>query len=201
MISNCIFDFGQVIVHFLPRELTRPYVNNEEDLDLVTAVAFDRLYWNRLDQGTISDAEILAAFRTRLPERLWDAAEQAYLRSIGNLTPLDGMPELLRDLKKAGKKLYLLSNISTIFAQTYRNYPQLADVLAPFDGLVFSGPLHVTKPSPAIFNHLTDTYGLNKAESVFIDDNADNVAGAEAVGLPAYHFDGDVQKLRAFLLG
>ena len=199
--TNCIFDFGQVVIHFLPRELTRPYVHTEEDLELVSSVAFDRLYWDRLDQGTISDAEILAAFRTRLPERLWSSAEQAYLRSIGNLTPLDGMPELLADLKSAGKKLYLLSNISTIFAQTYRNYPQLASVLALFDGLVFSGPLHITKPGPEIFHHLMDTYGLDKADSVFIDDNAANVAGAEAVGLPAYRFDGDVQKLRRFLLG
>ena len=72
-------------------------------------------------------------------------------------------------------------------------------IICDFDGLVMSGALGITKPTPEIFNYLLKTYDLNPAECIFIDDRADNVEGARAVGMAGYQFDGDAQKLAAFL--
>ena len=56
-VKNVVFDFGQVLVHFDPSYMVGRYVSDEEDAALIAEVLFDRLYWDRLDAGTISDAE------------------------------------------------------------------------------------------------------------------------------------------------
>lgn len=199
MIKNYIFDFGQVIVHFLPQELTAAVVSDPADCQLVCETIFDRLYWDRLDDGTTTDDRLKAEACSRLPRRLHTLACQAYDEWIQNLRFIDGMPQLVRDIKNSGGRLYLLSNISVGFAQQYPNVPHIAELFSLFDGLVFSGPLGITKPGKEIFAHLLDTYGLKAEESIFIDDAPRNIAGARAAGIRGYLFDGDVQKLRQTL--
>ena len=59
MYKNFIFDFGQVIVKFEPEYMTSAYVKNAEDVKLVKDIAFDRLYWDKLDAGIITDEEVI----------------------------------------------------------------------------------------------------------------------------------------------
>lgn len=199
MIQNYIFDFGNVLVHFDPRALTAACVEDPADREIICPVVFDRLYWNPLDSGSITDEALKAACRERLPERLWAKAEETYDRWIENLTFIQGMPQLVRDIKERGGKPYLLSNISIGFAERYSGVPHLAEFLGQFDGLVFSGPLGIVKPSAEIFRHLLEKYGLKAEESIFIDDSEKNTRGAQAVGLWAYRFDGDPEALRRHL--
>ena len=60
MIKNVVFDFGQVLVHFDPKYMTEQYVKNTEDAKLVEEVVFDRMYWDKLDLGTISNEETVS---------------------------------------------------------------------------------------------------------------------------------------------
>ena len=108
------------------------------------------------------------------------------------------MKELIFDLKKSGKKLYLLSNISCGFAESYRDTKWIAEILDLFDGLVFSGPIGIVKPSAEIFEHLLCKYDLKAEECLFIDDSQKNINGAMAAGINGYLFDGDAQKLRKY---
>ena len=57
MIKNVVFDFGQVLVHFQPAYMVGKYVTDEADAKLLKEVLFDRLYWDKLDAGTITDEE------------------------------------------------------------------------------------------------------------------------------------------------
>ena len=57
MIKNIVFDFGQVLVHFEPKYMVGVYVDDKDDAKLLEEVVFDRLYWDRLDAGTISNEE------------------------------------------------------------------------------------------------------------------------------------------------
>lgn len=199
MYKNIIFDFGNVLAEFYPEKLTRPCVPDEENLKLISDVVFDRLYWNRLDDGTISDEEVKETFKSRLPEHLYKAACTVYDSWVKNLTPVPGMCELVRDLKSAGTKLYLISNISTGFAESYSEVPWISNLLSKFDGLVFSGVINLTKPDKEIFEHLLINYNLNACDCLFVDDSKINTDGAEKVGINTYLFDGDSKKLREFL--
>jgi len=49
---------------------------------------------------------------------------------------------------------------------------------------VISGDLQMIKPEREIFEFLLQRYGLVAAQTVFIDDNAPNIAGARGRGHP-----------------
>ena len=194
MFKNVIFDFGQVMIRFDGDIMTAPYAEGE-DLAAVRDVVFDRKYFDALDLGTLSDGEAKADFRLRLPERLWETADTVYDNWIRNLPPIEGMAELVKDLKKAGIHVYLLSNISRYFS----SHKEANPVLFSFEDWVFSAEVGLVKPDPAIFRLAVEKFGVIPEETVFVDDNAKNLEGAASVGLATYLFDGNAARLRAAL--
>ena len=104
MIKNIIFDFGKVLVDFDPEYMTSRYISNEQDIKLVSEVLFDRLYWDRLDAGTISDEEVVSESCKRLPEKLHKAVSDVYYNWMYNLPEISGMRELLQQLQEGRRK-------------------------------------------------------------------------------------------------
>ncbi len=201
MFKNYIFDFGQVLIKFDPDYMVSAFVTDPDDKKLLVPIIFDRLYWNGLDDGSLSHSEAKEAFLKRVPERLRKPACDIYDSWIRNLPSIDGMSELLDSLKEKGAKLYLLSNISNYFAENYESVAEIKDILSRFDGLVFSAPIRMAKPSREIFEHLLKKFDLKAEDCIFIDDSEKNIEGAAAVGIKGYLFDGDSQKLKKYLLG
>ncbi|MBO5363850.1 MAG: HAD family phosphatase [Clostridia bacterium] len=199
MIQNYIFDFGNVLANFYEEMLTEPYVPDAKLRKTISEVVFDRAYWDRLDDGSITDEEVRTEIRRRLPEEHWELGCLVYDSWVKTLTPVPGMEKLVFDLKKAGKKLYLLSNISIGFAESYREVPWLEKLLGCFDGVVFSGMIAMVKPNREIFTYLLDTYSLKPEECLFVDDRKENLQGAETAGIRGYLFQGDAEKLRKYL--
>lgn len=196
MIKNVIFDFGQVLVRFEPSYMVGKYVSNKSDARLLEEVVFDRLYWDGLDAGAITDLEVIEACKTRVPQRLWSKVEEIYYNWIYNIPEIKGMRELIHTLKtQHGVGLYLLSNISLYFAE----HAHEIGILKNFDKCVFSAVCGFTKPSREIFEHLCAECGILPEESIFIDDNEKNIKGASDFGLNTYFFDGECEKLRAHL--
>ena len=195
-IKNVIFDFGQVIIKFVPEIMVRPYVTDEADKNLICQVLFDRFYWDKLDKGTITNEEVLEACRTRLPERLWDVTDKIYYNWIYNVPEIEGMRELIIKLKsKYGVGIYLLSNISNYFVEHKDEF----SIFNYFDKCIYSAPIGITKPSHEIFDYLCKTCNINPGEAIFIDDNAGNIKSAIEFGINGYIFDGDVDKLESYL--
>ena len=197
MIKNVIFDFGKVMVHFEPEYMVKPYVSAPEDVALVADVVFDRLYWDRLDAGTISDAEVIEACRMRLPQRLRDVVADVYYNWIYNIPEIEGMSALVRKIKEEyGARVFLISNISQYFATHAHEIPSLA----LFEKCVFSAVCGMIKPERRIFEYLCSECKILPEETLFVDDSRVNIAGAEACGIKGYLFDGDVAGLEKFLV-
>ncbi|MBE6656061.1 MAG: HAD family phosphatase [Ruminococcaceae bacterium] len=199
MIKNIVFDFGRVIVDFEETKMTRAYVKDESMVETVRDTVFDRLYWDRLDLGTITDDELKACVAARLPKEFVSAAHAVYNRWIHHIDPIPGIEDAVRTARERAEGLYLLSNISIKFAEEYKQNPAIDRILSLFDGLVFSGPLHMIKPDARIFHYLLDTYGLKADECLFIDDSPKNIAGAQKLGIQTYLFDGDTKKLKEYI--
>ena len=194
--KHLIFDCGQVLVHFEPAYMVGLYVTDPADAKLLEKVVFDRLYWDRLDAGTITDEETMTAVKSRLPERLWEVADTIYYNWIYNIPEMEEMRALILRAKESyGADTYLLSNISHYFADHASEIP----ILSLIDRPVYSSKCGLVKPSEAIYRYLLDTYALDPAECLFVDDRVDNVAAAEAVGSCGYLFDGNADKLGAYL--
>lgn len=195
-IRNVIFDFGQVLCRYCPEEIAAHTLRDSADVALVVPVLFDRLYWDRLDAGTITDEEVIAASCARLPARLHGAVREIYENWYYRCPEIAGMRELVLHLKREyGVKIYVLSNISRTFAAHESEIP----ILALADGRVYSAVAGFTKPDVRIFGHLCAAYGLDPAECVFVDDSPKNVAGAEKAGICGLLFDGDAANLSAKL--
>ena len=195
MIKNVIFDFGQVMVRFDPYAIAAHTLDDPDDAALLVPILFDRLYWDRLDAGTISDQEVLDAVCARIPERLHRAAREIYYGWIYRLPEIPGMRKLVQDLTARGIRVALLSNISHYFVTHAHEIP----LLALFEYCVFSADLGITKPDARIFAKACEGGAFDPTETLFVDDSPVNVQGARDFGLQAYLFDGNADALRAYL--
>lgn len=186
MIRNIIFDFGAVLVDWNPHYVYDPYFGDPEKatwfIDNICTAA-----WNKELDGGKPFSQGVAELSAQYPE--WAPEIELYHRNwkkmMGGAIP--GMYDLVADLKQAGYGIYGLTNwASETFYTIVNDYP----VFSLLDGMVVSGDVRLLKPDAAIFNCLLDKYGLKAEESVFIDDNAENVDGAIAAGLSAIRFTG-----------
>ncbi len=196
MIKNLIFDFGQVLVHFDPEYMTRRYVSDEKDVELLKRVVFDRLYWDALDSKDITDEELLDAVKARLPKDLHTTAEKIYNNWYYNLPEMEGMRELLEYVRQKGFKTYILSDVSIGFSDRYEEI----DILKGFDGYCFSAAEGVCKPNPAAIENLMKKYNLAPAECFFIDDKEANIKGAAVAGVRGLVFTGNAEEVKKVIV-
>src|SRR4029079_9616577 len=97
------------------------------------------------------------------------------------------IPDSVTILHKLKEKynLYGLTNSSAeTFTITYSRYP----LFNTFKGIVVSDEEKLIKPDPRIFQLLFDRYRIQPENSLFIDDNINNIKAAEKLGLKAIHF-------------
>lgn len=196
MIKNVVFDFGNVLIGYDPYYMTSRYVENAEDARLISDVLFDRIYWDRLDSGTVTDSEVVRLASARLPQRLHAACEKVYYNWVHNLPAISGMWQLVSDIKrKYGVRLFLCSNISKYFV----GFASEFSVLSEFEKCMYSAEVGHVKPDKDMFEYLLSTCNILASETLFIDDSPKNIRGAEQCGIAGYLFDGDAARLAEYL--
>ncbi len=188
-----IFDLGEVMVRYSPINMCRKYIKNESDAKTVCEALFDRLYWDRLDAGTIEDGELLSEVKKRLPEKLFPVAEKIYSSWFLSLPEVPRMRELALEFKKEySLSLALLSNVGKAIAEHESEIP----ILDIFDRKFYSALIGYTKPDNEIYAYVCENLGISPSEAVFVDDNEKNVIAAEKFGISSLKFTGDVDELR-----
>ena len=183
-IKNIVFDFGGVLVDWNPRYLYDKYFGDEQQaqwfLDNICLYS-----WNLQMDGGKPFAEGVAELQAEHPE--WAEAIGIYhtrwVEMMGG--EVEGTADVLRRLKAKGYGIYGLTNWS---AETFPLIRDTYPVFGEFDGIVVSGEEHLLKPNAAIYHCLLERYNLQPEESIFIDDNTDNVAAAKAVGMESVRF-------------
>lgn len=145
--------------------------------------------WLELDRGTMApeDAVARAARRTGLPE----ADVGRFLNNVPPaLVPIADTVELLYRLKAQGHSLYCLSNMHFASIEYLERTHGLWDV---FSGKVISCRVHLCKPEANIYAHLLESYQLDAAETVFVDDVEVNLAAARQFGIRTIRFESSAQ--------
>lgn len=193
MIRNIVFDMGNVLIHWKPERFVEREGIPEEDRPLLLKEVFSSVEWIQLDRGSISPEDGIAAMCRRLPERLHAPARELTLGWWRrNLLPVEGMADLVRELKGLGYGIYLLSNAKIDLPLYFGRIPGSES----FDGRVVSADWKLLKPQPEIYRVLFREYGLRAEECFFIDDLNINIEGARFVGMDGAIFDGDLSHLR-----
>ncbi|MBR2007660.1 MAG: HAD family phosphatase [Alistipes sp.] len=187
--KNIVFDFGGVLVDWNPHHLYDKYFGSRGKAEwFLNNIC---LYsWNLQMDGGKPFAEGVAELQAEHPE--WSEAIAIYhTRWIEMMNgEIEGMASVIRRLKMAGYGVYGLTNWS---AETFPMVRDTYPVFQEFDGIVVSGEEHLLKPDAAIYKCLLERYALQAEESLFIDDNADNVVGARNVGMKAIQFTSAVE--------
>ncbi len=186
MVKNIIFDFGGVLVDWNPRYLYDGYFGDAaKSRWFVDNICTGE--WNMQMDGGKPFAEGVAELSAVYPE--WAGAIGVYhsrwMEMIGGEVA-GTADDVVRRLKEAGYGVYGLTNWS---GETFPAVRDRYGVFSLLDGIVVSGDEHLLKPDPRIYRLLLDRYSLRPEESLFIDDNEANVAGARAVGMYGLRFE------------
>ena len=180
-IRNIIFDLGGVLIDWDPKYVYRQIFKTEEEIDwfLENITTYE---WNvEQDAGRTLEAATQLLLNKH-PK--WEKEIRAYYGRWEEMLggPIEEMVELLNYLLSLKKyRILALTNWS------YETFPVAIDrygyFLNLFEGILVSGMEKMKKPDREIYELMLSRYDLVAEESVFIDDSAKNIAGAEACGI------------------
>ena len=190
-----VFDVGGVLVDWDPRHLYRKVFDDDEAMETFLAEVCPWEWHHKHDAG-VPFTESIPALSNAFPEHapliaMW---ESRYLEMIPDEIP--GTVDVLRELHARGTRLLVLSNMPS---ETWAPLTAMFEWFDLFEGAVVSGDEKVVKPDPAIYRILIDRFGIDVADTAFVDDRQENVDAASALGLTGILFT-DADSLRTRLL-
>jgi putative hydrolase of the HAD superfamily len=168
---NIVFDFGGVLFRWEPHAfVARMLPHRTATPEATRALVADVFQgyggeWGEFDLGAIEPGPL---------------AERIAQRTGA----------LLRRLHADGRALFYLSNMPAPFAL---HLERTHAFLALFRQGVFSSRVKLVKPDRAIFDHAAQAFGIDPAQTLFIDDYEANVVAARAAGWQALHFQSPAQ--------
>jgi putative hydrolase of the HAD superfamily len=185
-ITTVIFDFGYVLS--LP-----PQPSDYQRLATLAGIdgkPFEEIYWgNRADydRGAIDGPTYWRRIAKAADKELTPAQiESLIVNDIAiwmRANPV--MMEWVRALKRGGLKIAVLSNMPFEISRYMRQY---APWFRDFDYVCFSAEVQLAKPGAAIFHACLEVVNSRLEECLFIDDRAENVEAARALGMHALKF-------------
>jgi HAD superfamily hydrolase (TIGR01509 family) len=183
-IRHVVFDLGQVLIRWDPEAPYRRLIPDADErrrflTEVVTHewnLEQDRgRSWEDAEAALIAEhpnhADLIRAFRANWSEMVPGAINE-------NVAILDSLIE-------NGTDVTALTNWA---ADTFTEAEREFSFLSRFRGITVSGRVGVVKPDAAIYRHHADRFVLAPAHTLFIDDNAANVAAARAVGWRAEQY-------------
>ena len=194
-VRGVIFDLGGVVVDWNPAYVFRDVFAGDEAKMRRFFTEICPQSWNAEQDAGHSVARATEQRVALFPA--WEKEIRAYygrwIEMIGGAVP--GTTELIGELKALGLSLYALSNWSAELFPLVRHRFAAFDL---FDRIFLSGDYRLIKPDPGFYRAALAEIPLPKESLVFVDDNPDNVAGGENVGLTSLPFTG-AEPLRAAL--
>lgn len=177
--KNIIFDLGNVLLTFKPKEFLLNILKDEKKVDSFTSKAIMTETWLKLDRGTISVDNAIKKLKADFPEEM-DMIDLFFTHWMDMFKPIKKNVTIAERLKQKGYNLYILSNF---ILEPCEEVNRRLEFFKLFDGAVYSYQIHHLKPENEMYTHLTETYGLNPEESVFLDDHQECLIPAEEMGM------------------
>lgn len=189
-IKNIIFDLGGVIINLSVEKTHQAFASlSGLPLQEVKDRVHQSAFFHEYEKGLIGDSE----FRNHLRESLHLNVEDTQLDNAWNAMLLDIPIERIRLLErlKGSFNLYLLSNTNNIHLQSFNQqvfqltgFPSLDQY---FNNAYYSHLIKMKKPDVEIYEYVLQNNNLNAQETIFLDDNSDNLVGATKAGIRTFH--------------
>ena len=183
MLKNIVFDLAGVVVARNPQRFPK---HLDEFFSFVFATPEGGMpkFWEDYDRGVRSVYEVAEAVAEY---RNCDiaTAKANMLLAVEYQEEVAPTANLVEELKDRGYNLYVLSNMSREYIDFLRKLP----VFRYFDKQIISCEEQLVKPEREIYELLLSRYGLNPAETIFVDDRKENVEAAAELGIVSFYFD------------
>lgn len=186
-IKNIVFDFGGVLIDWNPVYLYGKIFDKEEDMHYFLNEICP-YSWNINQDAGYPIAKATLEKQEEHPD-FKDEIGMYYGRWV---EMLGGTFEENTKLVKPLKDKYNVYGLTNWSGETLPIAIELYDFFKHLDGIVVSGDEKLIKPDPAIYNVLLNRYNIKAEESLFIDDNGDNIEAARKLGFHTIHLTDDV---------
>lgn len=183
-ISAIIFDLGNVLLGWDVRRLYNRLLPDPTTVDrFLEEIRFAE--WNAKQDAGRSFQEGVTELSNEFPHyaeliQAYDTYWEESLTGVYHETV-----EIVRSLKQADWKLYLLSNFSTEKYELIKHDHEFLDL---FDDQIISGEHKTVKPDRAIFDITLKRINRDPWECLFIDDSLANIETANNMGFQTIHF-------------
>jgi FMN phosphatase YigB (HAD superfamily) len=198
-----IFDFGGVLIDLDMPAMKRAFQSlGIPDIEALFSLYRADTVFLELEVGRVDPAAFAAALRLKTgldfddgqAFEAWNALLGPYRRS--SLSFVEQLGGIL--------PVYLYSNTNIIhyerFQQTIRETTDYPSLDALFRRAYYSHEMGMRKPHPEGYLHILRENGLEAGTTLFVDDNADNIAGAADVGLMTHHLQPE-ERIESVLAG
>ncbi|MTI32089.1 HAD family hydrolase [Xanthovirga aplysinae] len=182
-IKNIIFDFGGVLIDWNPRYLYEKVFQEKAEMDFFLKNICNQ-EWNvkqdagrLLSEATVELQKQYPKYKTEI-QRYYDD----WLLMLGG--EISENVKLIKPLKLKYKLFGLTNWSAETFPIALNRYSFFRDL----DGMVVSGNEKMIKPDKSIYELLLKRYHLQANESLFIDDNFENIVAARELGFQTIHF-------------
>lgn len=168
------FNFESSLIQLIPETILNPHERIHHILDQK-----DALETGLIDPVSYADwaLQILGSNANR--EQFFQAWQQIF-------TINEPMWQCIHKLADANHTLILISNINAIHAPwIFTKYPEFSY----FQHRVLSFEVGTLKPDPAIFRYAINTFRLNPALTVYIDDQPQNILTGNALKLQCWQYE------------
>lgn len=176
-----LFDIGNVLVHFdfstAVRRLAETSEAAPDEMELLLSPIKDDL-----ESGRLSDDD----FIRQSIARIGFGGSGAEFAEIWSDIFTENAPMIALVGKLAGRlPLYLFSNTSGLHKDwLFRKFP----VFARFDGGVYSYEAGCSKPHEPIYREAIARFGLDPAQTIYIDDLKENISAGERLRFATHHY-------------
>lgn len=184
MYKNIIFDLGNVLLSFNPKEYLSKKLEKSR-AEKVLKEIFLSEEWVKLDEGTITEVEAIENISLRNEDYREDI-KITFENWYDLLKPINETVSILKGLKQKGYNLYYLSNFHDI---AFKKMKEKYDFFSLFDGGVVSYEDKLLKPDERIYKAILNKYSLVPEESIFIDDTKVNVDAAKEAKIEGLVFE------------
>ncbi len=188
-IKTIIFDFGGVILDIDPQITIKEFQKmGFKDVAKTNSKEFIEDIIRKFERGIYTPEvfrkKLRAFLELEVSDQKLDDAWNALIYDI----PAERI-EVLEQVKK-NYQMLLLSNSNEIHYDLYVRDLQLRFGYREFDELFdksyFSFDVHLSKPDPEVYEFIMNQHDLKPSETLFIDDNEENIAAASKLGLKTY---------------
>lgn len=181
MIKNIVFDIGNVILNFNLEDVLPKFTDNKSEQQFIIDNIINSPEWlgnSLIDTGYISKEEAISIVQDRTNHEKDDLISNFWNNYNDFSLVDDRVIKLIKNLKLKGYKIFLLSNINE---HNFMNVNK-SGLFNIVDGYILSYIEHQVKPYKAIYKTLINRYSLLPTETLFIDDNQNNINTAQELG-------------------